>query len=156
MRTPNELPLDPEVPWTADALAFWRGAGSAIGAAVPPLQPPAQAGKLKMRAVRLAPSTLLRVYPADLNVVWQRLPLSPADKYDVVVATNILVYYNEFEQALALDNLQEMVRAGGFLLTNNGLPEVPTLKMKQLGHSTTQYSERTGDGDHIIWYQNAP
>ena len=98
---------------------------------------------------------MLRVTPLDLNVVWQRLPLPPSEQYDLVVATNILVYYNEFEQALALANLQQMIRPGGLLLTNNGLPDVPALKMKQLGHSTTEYSNRPGDGDHIVWYQQA-
>jgi chemotaxis methyl-accepting protein methylase len=91
-----------------------------------------------------------------LNVVWQREELEAGQRYDLVIATNVLVYYNEFEQALALDNVQSMLRGGGFLLTNNGLPEVSTLKMKQLGHSTSVYSERSADGDHIIWYQRAP
>jgi hypothetical protein len=148
-----ELPLNPAVPWTSEALAYWRTAGLQVGVNVPPVKPPAEAGKLEMRAVRIPAATVLRVTPEDLNVVWQRLLLARAEQYDVVIATNILVYYNEFEQALALDNLQHMIRPGGFLLTNNGLPEVPTLKMKQLGHSTTEYSSRPGDGDHIIWYQ---
>jgi len=150
-----ELPLDSSIAWKPTALAFWRRAGLEIGAPAAPVQPPDEAGKLQMRAVRVPANTVLRVTPLDLNVVWQRLPLPPSEQYDLVVATNILVYYNEFEQALALANLQQMIRPGGLLLTNNGLPEVPALKMKQLGHSTTEYSSRPGDGDHIIWYQHA-
>jgi hypothetical protein len=46
-----------------------------------------------------------------------------------------------------------MLKKGGLLLTNDGLPEVQTLSMRQIGRSSTSYSDQQLDGDHIIWYQ---
>ena len=40
----------------------------------------------------------------------------------MVVATNVLVYYEPCEQALAVSNMASMLRAGGLLLTNQPVP----------------------------------
>jgi len=69
----------------------------------------------------------------DLNVVLQREEPTADAKFDLLIATNILVYYDTFEQSLALSNIQSMLRPGGFLLTNNLLLELPSLKMKISG-----------------------
>ncbi len=151
-----QLPLNGEKQWKPEALAYWKQFGRTIGSSTAAVAAPAGIGKTEIRAVRIPAALMLQIHPKDLNVVWQREELEAGQRYDLVVATNVLVYYNEFEQALALDNVQSMLRGGGFLLTNNGLPEVSTLKMKQIGHSTSVYSERSADGDHVIWYQRAP
>lgn len=151
-----QLPLKSDRAWKSGATAFWRHMGEFIGSPATPVAAPPSVGKLEIRALRIPPEVILCVTPKDLNVVWQRMDLPAGKRYDLVIATNILVYYDEFQQALALDNLQSMIRENGFLLTNNGLPEVPTLQMKQLGHSSTAYSEKAADGDHIIWYQHSP
>ena len=46
-------------------------------------------------------------------------------RFDLVVATNVLVYYEPFEQALAVSNMAGMLRTGGLLLTNQPVP-LPT------------------------------
>ena len=44
---------------------------------------------------------------------------SPAGRYDLAVATNLLVYLNDQELALALGNLAQALRPGGCLLHND-------------------------------------
>ena len=105
---------------------------------------------LAIRAVRIRPRTVLRVRAADLNVVLQRLD---GAGYDLIVATNILVYYDLFEQCLALKNVERMLRPGGLLLSNNALLELPSSGVRSVGYLTTVYSSRADDGDHIVWYQ---
>ncbi len=151
-----QLPLKSDRVWEAGARAFWQHMGEFVGSPTTPVAVPSSAGKIEIRALRIPPEVVLRVAARDLNVVWQRADLPSDEQYDLVIATNILVYYDEFQQALALSNLQSMIRENGFLLTNNGLPDVSTLHMKQLGHSSTPYSDRAADGDHIIWYQHSP
>jgi len=150
-----QFPLKSDRVWEPGAKAFWQHVGEFIGSPAAPVATPPSVGKLDIQALKIPPEVVLSVSLKDLNVVWQRMDLPAAERYDLVIATNILVYYDEFQQALALDNLQSMIRQNGFLLTNNGLPEVPTLHMKQLGHSSTSYSEKAADGDHIIWYQHS-
>jgi 2-polyprenyl-3-methyl-5-hydroxy-6-metoxy-1,4-benzoquinol methylase len=43
-------------------------------------------------------------------------------QFDLVVATNVLIYYDTFEQALAVSNMASMLRGGGLLLTNQPVP----------------------------------
>ena len=89
-----------------------------------------------------------------VNIVVQRLALDAnREGFDLIVATNILVYYDAFEQGLALANLTRMLRPGGLLLSNNAVPEVPGMGIRSVGYRTTVYSDRPDDGDHIVWYQ---
>jgi len=69
------------------------------------------------------------------------------------VATNIFVYYDTLEQALALQNVSAMLKPGGILLTNSALPEMPEIPMKAAGHTNVQYSTGAGQGDNFVWYQ---
>ena len=62
---------------------------------------------------------------ADLNIVFDRISAPDASRFDLVVATNVLVYYEPFEQALAVSNMAGMLRPGGLLLTNQPVP-LPT------------------------------
>jgi chemotaxis methyl-accepting protein methylase len=65
------------------------------------------------------PEVTLSITPRDLNIVLERLgPLAKDDLFDLIVATNVLVYYDAFEQALALANISAMLRPGGVFLTN--------------------------------------
>ena len=93
----------------------------------------------------------MRLRPADLNVVLQHL-LLPADRrFDLIIGTNIFVYYGEFEQALAEVNIAKMLKPNGVLLTNDVLPTGENSVLEALDFSTTIYSDRRGDGDRIVW-----
>ncbi len=64
-----------------------------------PIPPPAIFPGLETRAVRIRPDVVLACKPIDLNIILERLNLAEADRFDLVVATNIFVYYDAFEQA---------------------------------------------------------
>jgi chemotaxis methyl-accepting protein methylase len=93
--------------------------------------------------------------PIDLNIVLQRLDLPAGEKFDLIVGTNVFVYYDEFQQALAMANIEHMLRPGGVLLSNNALPELPSSRMRLAGHTTLLYSGRKDSGDTIGWYKCA-
>jgi len=92
----------------------------------------------------------------DVNIVLQREEAPEDEKFDMLIATNIFVYYDTFEQSLALANVQSMLRPGGFLLTNNLLLELPASKMKSVDYVSVEYSSREADGDQIMWYGREP
>ena len=106
-----------------------------------------------MRAVSVRPQFLKRMRAVDLNVVLQQEAFTDDAKFDLLIATNILVYYDTFEQSLALLNIQSMLRPGGLLLTNNLLLELPSSKMKSVDYVFVEYSAREADGDQIVWYR---
>ena len=79
-----------------------------------------------------------------------QLPLAADDRFDVIVATNVLVYYSVFEQALAMSNIASMLRPGGVFLTNNAVFPTPPMKPSaaylKVGHTARRY-------DELFWYQ---
>ena len=104
-----------------------------------------------MRAVRISPSQVMRVRTADLNVVLQHIALPENERFDLVIGTNIFVYYEEFEQALAEVNIAHMLKPNGILLTNDALPAGESSPLEVINFSTTVYSDRQADGDRIVW-----
>jgi hypothetical protein len=84
---------------------------------------PPQIHDVQARAVDVRPEAVLAVDGVNLNVVFERLS-TPDDgsRFDLIVATNVLVYYEPFEQALAVTNMAGMLRRGGLLLTNQPVP----------------------------------
>ncbi len=123
-----QLARDVSRPWPPQLIDYWRALGDRVGTAVTPIQPPRIFQGLETRAVRIRPEVVLACEPVDINIVLERrnLPVVDhgADRFDLVVATNIFVYYDAFEQALALENARAMMKTGGLLLTNDKLPEV--------------------------------
>ena len=146
-----QLPHDPNAKWTSAWLSYWQNFGDQIGKAATPVKASAGIGEMKLRAVNIRPTIVKLITPADLNIVLQRS--SQPENFDLIIATNILVYYDVFEQSLALSNIESLLRPGGILLSNNALLELPVMKMKSVGYQTTVYSDRADDGDHLVWYQ---
>lgn len=148
-----QLPRDVQAQWTQEATDYWTRFGNQIGTAAPPAAVPAGIGEVKVRAVRVRPSVAALITPEDVNIVLQRQELSPGQAFDLVIATNIFVYYDVFEQSLALANVAHMLRVGGLLLSNNALLELPASGVRSVDYETVVYSDRPNDGDHIVWYQ---
>ncbi|HEX4945415.1 MAG TPA: class I SAM-dependent methyltransferase [Blastocatellia bacterium] len=148
-----QLPRDARVKWNPELLKFWETCGAQIGKPIPPAPVPTGLRELQLRAVQVRPTVVAKVTPMDLNVVFQHVELPEAEKFDLIVATNILVYYNAFEQALALKNIERMLKPGGFLLSNNALLELPSSQVRAAGYLTAVYSDQEADGDHIVWYR---
>jgi SAM-dependent methyltransferase len=147
-----QLPRDLDRPWPPDLVSYWRSLGDHVGAPIAPIQPPEIFKGLETRAVRIRPEVVLACEPLDLNIVLERLTLPAAQRYDLVVATNIFVYYDAFQQALALANIGAMLKPGGLLLTNDKLPEVPGGSMHQAG-TTVVDSGNGGVLDAVGWYR---
>ncbi|HQR40688.1 MAG TPA: class I SAM-dependent methyltransferase, partial [Blastocatellia bacterium] len=152
-----QLPRDTETNWEQPLIKYWERFGDRIGVDVKTPAPVVGIESVRMRAIRIRPAIVLSITPQDLNVVLQRPEgLAPGDRYDLIIATNILVYYDVFEQSLALVNVSKMLRPGGFLLSNNALFELPSTPMRSAGYTTAVYSDKPDDGDHIVWYQRQP
>ena len=151
------LPRELDRRWTADLTRYWQRFGDRIGKDTKPQAPPPSAGRLDVRAVALPPPLVLSVTPRDLNVVVQRLnPLPAAEQFDLVLATNILLYYDVFEQSLAVTNVAKMLRPGGVFLTNDRLFDLPSSPIRSAGSTNVVYLEQPEaamKGDRIAWYQ---
>jgi len=70
-----------------------------------------------------------------------------------VVATNILVYYDTFEQCLAFANVARMTAPGALLLSNNAILELPGAALRSVGYKTVVFSDKPEDGEHVIFYR---
>ena len=146
------LVLDGEVAWTPQLLSYFGTFGDTIASQVPVSIPPG-IGSLKLRGISVRPPVVERVSARDINITAQRLVLKDDERFDLIVGTNVFVYYDRLQQALAMVNLSEMLRPGGLVLSNNALVEVPSARMRSIGYTKTLYSNREEDGDLIIWYQ---
>ena len=153
-----QLPRQVADPWPAGLIAYWRSLGDRVGDEVAPIRPPETFqtadgghtgnGGLETRAVRIRPDVVLRCQPEDLNIVLERIPLAEADRFDLMVGTNVFIYYGAFERSLALENAGAMLKPGGLLLTNDRLPEVPGGSMRQAGLTAVPYNH-----DAVGWYR---
>jgi hypothetical protein len=108
------LEMDPAL------VEYWRRMGSHTADEIPVAVPAAQADRIRGRALAIRPQVVREVTGSRLNIVVERLDMTPP--LDLVVATNVLVYYEPFEQALAVRNMASMLRAGGLLLSNQPVP----------------------------------
>jgi SAM-dependent methyltransferase len=131
--------------WNPDLIAYWRRFGESIGAETTALSPPSSAGALDVRAVRIGPAAVRSIVPRNVNIVFERLdPLPPGERFDLVVATNTLVYYDVFEQMLALVNVGAVLRPGGVFLSNTPVPPVAPMILSDRC-TTVVYSDRQRD-----------
>jgi hypothetical protein len=144
------LPLERDVKWKAPVLAYWKAAGGRVGTVAGPVAASVAGAQVDVRTISVRPAVAQNVVPLDLNIVVQR---SEIHRFDLVVATNVFVYYDVMEQVLALANVRAMLRPGAFLLSNNALLELPSSGMKSLGYVTVEYSDIRDDGDHVVWYR---
>jgi hypothetical protein len=139
--------------WGAPFLSYWERFGGSVGEEAEAIRSPASAGPLAVRALRVRPDVVKAVTPVDLNVVYQRLDLPEGERFDLVVATNILVYYDTFEQCLAMANVGKMMAPGGLFLTNNVLLELPGSELRSAGYRTVVFSDAPQDGEHMLFYR---
>jgi hypothetical protein len=148
------MPRERDAGWAPALLGFWKSVGANVGDATRAMAAP---DGVDLRAVRIRPGVVRSLQVRDLNVVVERLdPLPDAERFDLVIATNILVYYDVFEQSLALANIAAMLRPGGLLLSNNVLVELPATPIRSIGHTDAIYSDRPDDRDQVVWYQRLP
>jgi len=152
------LPRNTARPWSPELVDYWDRLGNWIGEPAPrvPAAPP-NAGAVAVRALSIRPPSVLSIAPIDANIVTERLGVQQAP-FDLIVATNILLYYDVFDQSLAAANIADMLRAGGVLLTNNRIVELPGSSLTAAGQTDVGYTTLRGigqTGDRITWYRRA-
>jgi SAM-dependent methyltransferase len=128
-----QLPREVSHPWPSELIAYWNSLGDQVGSAAPPIRAPAIFPGLETRAVSIRPEVVRACEPVDLDIVLERLNLAGGERFDLIVGTNIFVYYDAFQQTLALENAGAMLKPGGLLLTNDRLPEAPGGSMHLAG-----------------------
>ena len=98
--------------------------------------------------MRIRPEIVRACEPLYLDIVVERLNVPAAERFDLIVGTNIFIYYDSFQQSLALENAGAMLKPGGLLLTNDSLPEVHGGSMRAAGISVFRATgERAGVRD---------
>jgi SAM-dependent methyltransferase len=145
------FPWDSEAGWTDEAAAYWKRAGDRIGVPLAVDATPLLPG-VRARGVTVSPEIVRMIRPLEASIVSDRIDLSERERFDLVVATNVLLYYDTFEQTLALDAIASMLRPGGVLLTNDAVLEVPEIPMRSQGYVSVAFSSRQGDGERMVFY----
>jgi chemotaxis methyl-accepting protein methylase len=95
---------------------YFAALGSAIGL---PGGAAARTNGHLQRSVRVRPEVARALDGQLLDIVTERLDGPP---FDIVVATNILPYFDDRELSLAMCNVAAMLAPGGFLLHNEPRP----------------------------------
>jgi SAM-dependent methyltransferase len=148
-----QLPRETNADWSPSAVAYWENFGEVLGTRAKPLPVPSALGGITLRAVSIAPKYASHLAPADLNIVAQTVDLAEDRRFDLVVATNVLVYYDRFQQGLAMANIARLMKPGGIFLCNTVLPARHEPQLAYLGRRTVNYSEARGYGDDVVAYQ---
>jgi hypothetical protein len=148
------LPLPKSTPWLPEVRAYWQKFGDQIGAPVPVRPPAAIAELAELRSVRARATEVRRMSVSNVNIVTQRLDGEP---FDLVIATNVFIYYDVFEQALALSNIEAMLKPGAFLLANVSVPALRSITIRPIDTTTTLYARRLDANenvlDFLVWYK---
>jgi len=147
-----QLPYDPEAGWTPAAVTYWEQFGDIVGAPAQPVSLPPGLPDLRIRAVAIKPEFLKKVRPLDIDIVTQ----TADEKFDLVVATNVLVYYDRLQQALAMASIAHMMNSGGIFLANHVLPAHHPDALQYLGRRSVNYSLSGAFGDEIVGYRRRP
>ena len=105
-------------PGDADYLAYFRELGAKIGTAK-------EQGIFEKELV-LKKEIAESVTAEKANIITE-YPAGPPASYDLVVATNVLLYFSDAELLLALSNIAASLRRGAFLLHNEMRPNMETL-----------------------------
>jgi hypothetical protein len=145
------LPLPMGTPWQPGLRTYWQTFGDQIGEPSPVRTSKAIAELAELRAVRARPSVVQRMSVLNVNIVTERLD---AQAFDLVIATNVFIYYDLFEQALAMSNIEAMLRPGGFLLANFSAPQLTSITIRPIETTTTLYARTVNENirDFIVWY----
>jgi hypothetical protein len=142
------LPLGRHERWVADLRSYWQRMGDFVGESTGVAAP--GGADVDVRAVRVRTAFVEAVTPLSLDIVSERLTLTDDARFDLVIGTNVFVYYDPFEQALAASNVAAMLRPGGLLLSNNDL-FVTAPMSSTVGHLPVIYSDR--QNDNVFVYQ---
>jgi SAM-dependent methyltransferase len=106
---------------------------------------PANIAELRARAaiatveVQIPPPGVLRLNPVQGDLVTEALP---AASYDVILCTNLLVYFEPGPRALAVANMARALKPGGVLIATDRLVPKPGGVVLGLKHIHSELYER--------------
>jgi hypothetical protein len=151
------LPRNVDLPWSRPLISYWEQFGARIGRHAATVAVPPNAGDVEVRSVAIDAAVVRSIATQNVNIVLQRLaPLVAEERFDLIVATDVLIYYDVFEQSLALSNIASMLRPGGFLLTNSRLFELPAIPIAGAGTTDVVHMTMPIVGevrDRVFWYR---
>jgi hypothetical protein len=155
-----------QLPWYADGrwsdefrknfTQYWRALGSQIGDPVAAIPVPSESPGFETRAVKIHPSIVRRIKPIDTNIVYQQLSLPPSERFNLIIGTNIFIYYGRFEQSLARANIAAALKPGGFLLSNQQLEDAVPSGLEQVMVIDVPMTGPPVIADHIYCYRLKP
>ena len=151
------LPLPKSTPWLPEVRSYWETFGDRIGTPAQVTTTKAIADVADVRAVRARPSAAQRMSVLNVNIVTERLD---GEAFDLVIATNVFIYYDVLEQALAMANVEAMLKPGAFLLANMSAPGLTSVTLRPVETTRTLYTRagatREDILDFIVWYRRSP
>ncbi len=147
-----QLVLDRTRSWNPDVLEYWRRFGDRLGVSVDPIPSPPGIQEVDARAVRIDPGIVEMIEPRTVNCVLQHVNLPAGQRYDLIIATNVFIYYGAFEHALSLLNIGLMLARHGVFLSNDLLQACPGMPLQPRSHIAVKYSPKVNDGDWIEIY----
>jgi hypothetical protein len=69
----------------------------------------------------------------------------------------VFIYYDVFEQALAMSNVEAMLKPGAFLLANFSAPDLKSVTIRPTETTTTLYARGLAVNENIldvmVWYR---
>ncbi len=148
-----QLPRLVSAEWSPEAVAYWQKFGEILGTPAKPLPVPVSVSDVTMRAVTIRPRFAAQMHGFDMNVVTQTMDVREGQGFDLVVATNVLVYYDLLQQALAMASIAHMMNHGGIFLANHALPAQHAQALEYLGRRTVAYTPSGAYGDDVVAYR---
>jgi hypothetical protein len=156
-------PYTVQMPWYAEGrwsndfrtkfTQYWQHLGGQIGDPATPIPVPEGASGFKTKAIRIRPGVVSRITPVDMNIVLQRIALAPSARFDLIVGTNIFIYYGKLDQSLARANVAAMLKPGGLLLSNQQLDDTVPSGLEQVLVVDIPMTGAPVVTDHIYCYR---
>jgi len=141
--------------YLSDFMEYWRRFGEQIGKPADAIAVPEAARiDLMTRAVRIRPAFAARISAVDMNVIFQTQSRPPEKRFDLVIGTNIFLYYDDLQQALARVNLAAMIKPGGLLVSNTILSVAGPSKLED--SVRTDIPLQPGLTDYVYSYLRRP
>jgi SAM-dependent methyltransferase len=145
-----QVVLDRNRSWDPAVSRYWSQFGTRIGEGASALPLPPGVANMDRRALRIRPEVVRLMDPVSLNVVVEHLNQTAGERFDLVVATNVFVYYDSFEQSLALLNIESMLAPGGIFLSNDFFDDYRGIRLRGVGSINVNYSPGQADQMRIL------
>jgi SAM-dependent methyltransferase len=99
---------------TSEYQDYFRNIGNAIGREVPPNPLWKLPASIQARTVEVQRGVARRITASHMNILTE----TGDPRFDLVVATNVFVYFDRPELLLALASIHSLLRDGGYLIHN--------------------------------------